>query len=94
MSRPSKILLLANDASTLWLFRRELLQRLIHEGFEVVCALPSGYLDAEFKRMGCTVRALSVDRRGLNPLKDTAFFFACLKKRNDSYYNCVCNTNG
>lgn len=68
----AKVLALANDNSTIYNFRRELLSRLVDEGFDVAVALPAHDRNRTFQEMGCTVVETRVSRFGTNPLTELA----------------------
>ncbi len=65
-----KILVLANDLSGLYSFRKELLMRLASE-HEVTCLLPENGRSDKLKEIGCQFVDISIDNRGTNPVKDT-----------------------
>lgn len=73
-----KILILANCASGLYDFRNELLLRLLTE-YEVHVGLPDEEEVPEIAGEGCVVHHTSLERRGMNPLKDGRLFAAYLK---------------
>ncbi|MCD7750424.1 MAG: glycosyltransferase family 4 protein [Lachnospiraceae bacterium] len=68
----SRILILANHYNTLRIFRRELIQELVHQGNQVIVSIPS--CDDENKELlesyGCSVLFMTMDRRGKNPFQD------------------------
>lgn len=64
------ILVLANDYTTLLHFRMELLSKLISIGHKVVISLPAHELNKAFVKLGCRVENISLDRFGMNPLRD------------------------
>lgn len=66
----SRILILANDNSTIYNFRRELLQRLIEEKYDVIISLPAHERNKIFKEMGCSVEETLISRFGTNPIKE------------------------
>jgi hypothetical protein len=67
----SKVFLLANDESTIYNFRRELIQRLIEDGHIVMVAFPrGGSRTDEIAGMGCHYIDLPMERKGTNPIKD------------------------
>lgn len=70
-----KILILANIDMGLYNFRKELLQRLLAEGFEVYISLPQGPRVKDMEQMGCRFVETPVDRRGMNPIADLKLFF-------------------
>lgn len=65
-----KILILANDNSTIYNFRRELLHRLIHEKYQVILSVPGHSRNNEFVKIGCQVEETNVNRFGTNPVKE------------------------
>ncbi len=69
----SKILVLANNDGGLYKFRGELMQKLLENNM-VVVSIPRGPLVERIREMGCVVINTSVDRRGINPLKDICLF--------------------
>ena len=66
------VLILANDNTTIYNFRRELLRRLVGEGLEVTVALPSHERNEAFRELGCRVVELPLSRFGTNPLTELA----------------------
>ena len=66
-----KILILANNDVGLYKFRKELIQELIKRGHKVTVAIPDGKLISDIEKLGVKVVIINVDRRGINPLKDT-----------------------
>ena len=65
-----RILMLANHFVTLHTFRKELIQRLLDEGYEVYLSLPSTPENKKLTEMGCHVIAAEIDRRSINPIND------------------------
>lgn len=70
MGLPKKVLILTNSSAGLWLFRRELIARLIKEGCEVVASTPDDGRVADLEALPCRVVATPVDRRGTSPVRD------------------------
>ncbi len=66
-----KILILANCASGLYDFRNELLLALLKE-YEVHVSLPDEGEVPQIAEEGCIVHHTELERRGMNPLKDSA----------------------
>lgn len=62
-----KVLLIANEYTTILDFRTELLEGLLNAGFEVVVALPDDPHCEKFRQMGCRVIDLYMSRKGMNP---------------------------
>ena len=73
-----KILILANSASGLYDFRNELLLRLLTD-YEVHVSLPDAETVPELSKEGCVVHGISMERRGMNPLKDSKLMLAYFK---------------
>lgn len=65
-----KILILANSSSGVYDFRRELIQALMTQDYEVVVANPDNDKTGELKEMGCKTITTAMDRRGINPFHD------------------------
>ena len=76
-----KVLLIGNSDLVIYNFRRELVERLLQEGYEVHIALPYGKKVDYLTEMGCHFVDIPTDRRGTNPIKD----FVLLKK----YIQCM-----
>ncbi|MCK5214485.1 MAG: glycosyltransferase family 4 protein [Candidatus Omnitrophica bacterium] len=67
----SRIFILVNDESTIYNFRRELIEMLISLGHQVIAAFPrGGNRTDEIEKMGCTYIDLPMERKSKNPLKD------------------------
>ncbi|MEQ9824872.1 MAG: glycosyltransferase family 4 protein [Puniceicoccaceae bacterium] len=66
----SRILILSNHFITLYQFRRELIEELLGQGYEVLLSLPPSADNVFFRERGCRVIESPIDRRGINPLKD------------------------
>ena len=73
------ILIVANDYTTLYNFRLELLQRLVAEKYTVVVALPHDDRNGAFVRLGCQVSEIPLSRFGTNPIADFKTFLAIRK---------------
>ncbi|XTR37221.1 glycosyltransferase family 4 protein [Paraclostridium tenue] len=65
-----KVLILANHAITISLFRTELVEAMINEGYEVYISSPYGEQLEYFIELGCKLIETPVDRRGTNPKND------------------------
>ena len=72
-----KTLILANYDVGLYQFRYELIEELLKDG-EVYISLPYGELIEPFEELGCVFLDTPVDRRGLNPIKDSFLFLRYL----------------
>lgn len=70
-----KAVLLVNDTMFAYNLRRELLERLLAEGYQVtVIAQPLTHQE-KLQFMGCRLVSVSTGRRGTNPFADLALFF-------------------
>lgn len=73
-----KVLILANSSSGLYDFRNELILELAKE-YQVVVSVPSEGDSqdkcGDLKKIGCRVLPVSIDRRGINPVKDLKLFW-------------------
>lgn len=65
-----KVLILVNHNVVIYNFRRELVERLIADGFEVYLSCPDGDRINELVDMGCKFIEANFNRRGTNPLSD------------------------
>lgn len=65
-----RIVILANKDRGLYIFRKELIQELIQQKFEVFIALPYGDLVEKLINMGCQFFDTPFDRKGTNPIAD------------------------
>lgn len=74
-----KILILANSDIGLYNFRKEIIQGLIDEDYEVHISLPNGPHIKKLIDIGCIFHETLVDRRGVNPLVDLKLIFNYLK---------------
>jgi glycosyltransferase involved in cell wall biosynthesis len=75
-----RILILANENSTIYNFRRELLHRLVTEKHEVVISLPHHERNIELVKIGCRIDEIELSRSGTNPLKELALLYSYKKQ--------------
>lgn len=66
-----KVVILSNHHAYTYNFRREIIQRLIDENFQVYVVQPYGEKVEKMKEMGCKCIDLPLDRRGTNPITDS-----------------------
>ena len=64
------VFIAANDSYGLYIFRRDLIKRLLDDGYEVYVALPDGECTERIKELGCRFIEVPIDRRGINPIGD------------------------
>lgn len=74
-----KILVLANNDTGLYKFRKELLQELINQNNEVSISLPNGEFIQPLIEIGCKFYDTPIDRRGMDPFKDLGLLIKYLK---------------
>lgn len=74
-----KVLMLGNHEIVIYNFRKELVERMIQEGYEVYVALPYGPKVELLKEMGCKFIDTPINRRNTNPLEDIKVFFKYMK---------------
>ncbi|HZK04733.1 MAG TPA: sugar transferase [Actinomycetaceae bacterium] len=70
MNWAPRILIFANDNSSIYNFRHELLQRLVSSGHEVTVALPPHERNRAFEDLGCSVLETRLSRFGTNPFAE------------------------
>lgn len=75
----AKILMLANDETTIYNFRREIVKAFADAGHEVVIAYPYGKHTEEIEQLGCKTIHCEVSRHGTNIREDFKLFLEYLK---------------
>lgn len=70
-----KIVILSNHDAYTYNFRKEIIQKLINENYDVHIVLPYGEKVEHLKKMGCHFIDLPLDRRGMNPLTDLKLLY-------------------
>lgn len=63
-------MILSNDHAYTYNFRKEVIQRLLDEGYKVCIVLPYGESVEKLKEMGCEFYNISLNRRGKNIFQD------------------------
>lgn len=74
-----KVLILSNHFITLYNFRKELVKKLIEDGNQVFISMPKADENSFFIDMGCRIIETSVDRRGINPIRDLKLILNYIK---------------
>lgn len=74
-----KILIAINDSRGLYLFRRDLILKMISDGHRVFVSFPDGECTEQIRELGCTFIETPIDRRGINPARDAALLLAYMK---------------
>ncbi|MGE4287703.1 MAG: glycosyltransferase family 4 protein [Salinivirgaceae bacterium] len=69
-----RILILVNHELVVYNFRRELVERLLMDGFDVFISSPPGEKINFLVNLGCHYIESKVDRRGVNPIRDFKLF--------------------
>lgn len=75
----NKVLVFANDFTTIYNFRRELIEKLTQQGYQVVLALPPSVKNIYFTKRGYKVLDTPLERKGINPIKEFKLLL-CYKK--------------
>lgn len=78
-----KIALIGNADSTIYIYRFELLKRLLAENHDVYIITPDGKYVSDMVEIGCKHYVADVDRHGTNPIKDFKLivtYYKLLKK--------------
>lgn len=70
-----KILLVANKDITLYLLRKEFIEKLLELNYEITILCPHGDKLEYFQKNGCKLIDYKIDRRGKNPLKEISILF-------------------
>jgi len=65
-----RVLILVNHEVVIYNFRKELVERLLQDGFQVYISCPYGERIEELKEMGCNFVDTSISRHGTNPVED------------------------
>lgn len=71
-----RILVLTNYGVGLYRFRKDLLETLLRKGYAVYISLPDGEFVKELTQTGCQFIDTALDRRGMNPIRDSRLFRA------------------
>ncbi len=65
-----KVLFLVNHDVVIYNFRLELVERLLHEGYDVWISSPYGERIDELKNLGCHYVETNISRHGMNPITE------------------------
>ena len=71
--------MLANDETTIYNFRREIVESFVNSGHTVSVAYPLGKHTKEIESLGCNIIDCAVNRHGTNIREDVKLFFNYLK---------------
>ena len=65
-----KVLMVGNSDIVIYNFRKELVIKLLGEGYEVIVSSPYGPGIDKLVEMGCSFEEIDLDRHGTNPIKE------------------------
>lgn len=68
--RKKRILFLVNHDVVIYNFRKEMVEAFLDEGHEVIISSPYGERIDDLIKMGASFREISIDRHGMNPVKE------------------------
>ena len=74
-----KVLVLVNKDITILYVRKELIEKLLQEGYDVTVSFPKTEKVKDFEEMGCKFINSDVDRRGMNPFRDFKLLLQYIK---------------
>ena len=69
------VLIIVNHDLTLYNFRREFLEKLCIDGFDVFISVPEGEYISYFKEIGCHLLPSPLSQHGMNPIRDFYLIF-------------------
>lgn len=79
MVNKKTVLILVNHEVVIYNFRKELVQKLVSQGYDVIISCPPGLKLKKLHEMGCKIIEQPIDRRSINPIKDIKLLFDYLK---------------
>lgn len=65
-----RILILGNHEIVIYNFRKELIERLLKEDYEIYLSFPKGSRTKYFEDLGCHFIETKIERHGINPIRD------------------------
>lgn len=80
-----RVLFLANHFIALYSFRKEMINAMVKQGYELYLSLPPSEENKYFEDLGCHIVETEIDRRGVNPVKDLRLI--CFYKKMIPYVN-------
>lgn len=75
----ARLLILANDETTIYNFRREIIKAFVQAGHQVYLSYPTGTHTQELEQLGCSVLPAAVERHGTSVLRDGKYLLSCIK---------------
>ncbi|GBO90962.1 glycosyl transferase [Streptococcus pneumoniae] len=74
-----KIMLITNHDDDIYCFRKEVIESLVEYGYEVLVSCPYGDKIELMKSIQFEYEDITIDRRGINPLKDIRLFLSYIR---------------
>lgn len=74
-----RVMMIVNDTNFVWNLRREVLQKLITEGYEVILVTEILGFEQQLVDMGCKIINVPTQRHGTNPISDIKLFFTYIR---------------
>lgn len=74
-----KIMLITNHGDDIYCFRKEVIESLVEYGYEVLVSCPYGDKIELMKSIQFEYEDITIDRRGINPLKDIRLFLSYIR---------------
>lgn len=84
-----KVLILGNSDLVIWNFRKELVERLLKEGYEVCISSPYGETIEYLRNMGCQYVEIPISRHGTNIAEDIKLLFKYWKLTDQIKPDCM-----
>ena len=100
MEDNKRVLILVNHDIVIYNFRRELVERLLSEGYEVHISSPPGPHTEELEKMGAVFHETRINRHGMNPLEELKLYkvYKCMLDEIQPFvvltYTIKCNIYG
>ena len=77
--KKQKVMLLVNDTTYAYNLRKEVIEKLVAEGYEVVVVCALLLLQEELKALRCRLIGVETGRQGTNPVEDLKLFGQYIK---------------
>ena len=88
-----KIVIIANDTTTLYNFRYEVIQSIIEHGFKVTAICTFDKHVEDIKKLGCELVPINISRHGKNPLQDVGLYKEIYRLLKELSPDVVCTYN-
>lgn len=79
MKERMKVLILTNNFNGLFSFRKEVVNAILKQGYEVFISAPAGEKSSYFEEKGCRLIKTNFNRKGKNPLKEIELLLFYIK---------------